>query len=247
MKKLSLLLVLLMSSLLVLADDKQSKDKASNDNNQTTAENREEAMERLQEAGATLSQLMGAPDQAIPETVLKDAKCVAVVPSMVKGGFVFGARHGRGVATCRTESGWSAPAFFTVTGGNWGAQIGVEAVDLVMLIMNEEGMKNLLSSNWTMSGDASVAAGPVRRQAQAETDYKMKAQVLTYSRARGLYAGATLNGAKIRPDKDSTKAFYGKEDVPFNRILMGEVRAPQGANPFLASVRQTFREASARR
>ncbi len=197
---------------------------------------------RLQDSGNILNEIMGAPDSAIPADVLKAAKCVAVVPDMVKGGFVLGAKHGRGVATCRTANGWSAPAFFTLTGGSWGPQIGVEAVDLVMLIMNDKGMQDLLSSNFHLGGEAGVAAGPVGREASANTDWKLKAEVLTYSRTRGLFAGLDLSGASIRPDDDSTQAFYGR-NYDFRSVLTGQVKAPADAQTFLASVRKNFVEA----
>jgi SH3 domain-containing YSC84-like protein 1 len=201
-----------------------------------------EAFDRLRDSGNVLNELMNTPDQAIPEKVLADAKCVGVVPSMVKGGFVIGARHGRGVATCRTANGWSAPAFFTISGGSWGPQIGVEAVDLVMLFMNEQGMKDLLSSKFKIGADASVAAGPVGRDASASTDVTAQAGILTYSRSRGLFAGLTLNGAGVQVDDESQDAFYGR-DIVFSNILTGKVPAPAAANTFLASVRQNFREA----
>src|SRR5215470_10797892 len=153
------------------------------------------AQDRLQAAATVLDEIQAAPDQGIPEEVLGSAECVAVVPSLLKAGFVFGGRFGRGVASCRTPKGWSAPAFFTIGGGSFGLQIGAEAVDLVMLIMNKEGMKNLLSSNFKLGADASAAAGPVGRHTSAGTDWKMKAQVLTYSRARGAFAGLELAGA----------------------------------------------------
>ncbi|MBV8206869.1 MAG: lipid-binding SYLF domain-containing protein [Acidobacteria bacterium] len=200
-------------------------------------------IDRLRDAGADLQQLMGAPDSSIPDTVLKDAKCVAVVPDMVKGGFVVGAQHGRGVATCRTGNGWSAPAFFTLTGGTWGAQIGVESVDLVMLVMNQKGMQDLLNSEFKLGGDAGVAAGPVGREAQASTNLTFKSEVLSYSRARGLFAGLDLNGAVIKPDQSSTAAFYGS-DVPFRTLLTGGERVSADARPFVASVQQAFHEAN---
>src|ERR1700758_588057 len=170
---------------------------------------------RIQAAGTVLDEIQGAPDQRIPQEVLASADCVAVVPSMLNGGFVVGARYGKGVASCRTPKGWSAPAFFSVKGGSFGLQIGGQAIDLVMLIMNQEGMRNLLSSQFKLGADASVAAGPVGRHAAADTDWKLKAQVLSYSRARGLFAGLELNGAVIGQDKDSTREFYGRM-VPFN-------------------------------
>ena len=157
---------------------------------------------------------------------------MAVVPTMLKGGFIVGARYGRGVASCRTPKGWSAPAFFTIKGGSFGLQIGAQAVDLVMLIMNDNGMKNLLSSEFKLGADASVAAGPVGRHAAADTDWKLKAQVLSYSRARGLFAGLELSGAAIGQDKDATREFYGRM-VPFKTSLTGTIDPPQNAYPFL--------------
>jgi lipid-binding SYLF domain-containing protein len=210
---------------------------------QVVTGDRAASIERLRDAGTDLQQLMNAPDAAVPQEVLKAAKCVAIVPDMVKGGFVVGGRHGRGVATCRTENGWSAPAFFTLSGGSWGAQIGVASLDLVMLVMNDQGMQDLLKSEFKLGGEASVAAGPVGRQAEASTDWRMKSQVLTYSRARGAFAGLELNGAVIKPDSDSTLAFYGR-DLPFDQLLTGKYRTPTDAQSFVASVRSAFREAS---
>ena len=152
---------------------------------------------------------MSAPDKGIPEEVLEHAKCVAVVPHMLKGGFVFGAENGRGVATCRTANGWSAPAFFTITGGSWGLQIGVEGVDLVMIIQNDTGNAAVDYQPVSTGRDASAAAGPVGRHASADTDWKLETEILTYSRARGAFAGLTLTGASIRRDDDSTEAIYG--------------------------------------
>ena len=165
-------------------------------------DDREASMDRLDHAGRVLHEIMAAPDNGIPEEVLEHARCIAVVPHMIKGGFIFGAENGRGVATCQTKDGWSAPAFFVITGGSWGLQIGVEGVDLVMIIQNEKGMKQMISSRFQLGGDASAAAGPVGRHASANTDWKLDTEVLTYSRARGAFAGLTLSGAVIRPDKD---------------------------------------------
>jgi lipid-binding SYLF domain-containing protein len=193
--------------------------------------------ERVDAAAQVLNDIQGAPDKGIPQEVLGSAECVAVVPSMLKGGFILGAKYGRGLASCRTEKGWSSPAFFTLTGGSVGFQIGGQAVDLVMLIMNKDGMKHLLSSEFALGADASVAAGPVGRHAEGNTDWKMRAEVLTYSRARGLFAGVSLNGAQIKQDKDSTREFYGRM-VPFRTSLIGEVEPPAGANAFLTSLAQ---------
>src|SRR5256885_3444592 len=197
----------------------------------------ETAAERTQGAATVLNEIMSTPDKGIPEEILGSAKCVAVVPSMLKGGFVAGGAYGRGVATCRTGNGWSAPAPFSIKGGSFGLQIGGQAVDLVMVIMNDEGMQNLLSSKFKLGADASAAAGPVGRHAEGATDWKMRAQVLTYSRARGLFARITLNGAVISEDKDATRELYGRL-VPFKTILTGAVTTPPDGEPFIASVRK---------
>jgi SH3 domain-containing YSC84-like protein 1 len=205
-------------------------------------ENASDAVKRIDAAANVLNEIMGTPDKGIPQEVLESAKCVAVVPSMIKGGFIFGARYGKGVATCRTKSGWSAPAPFTVAGGSWGLQIGGEAVDLVMLVMNDKGMEHLLASKFKLGAEGSVAAGPVGRQAAANTDWKMRAEVLTYSRSRGVFAGLELNGAVIKQDDDDTRILYGKA-VPFRDILTGRVAPPRGSEPFLAAVRKYAAEA----
>jgi len=197
---------------------------------------REDATDRLDNATKVLHEIMGMPDKGIPEEVLEHAKCVAVVPHMVKGGFIFGGKGGKGVATCRTANGWSAPAFITISGGNWGLQIGVEAVDLVMIIQNEKGMQRLLSSNFHVGADASGAAGPVGRHAEAGTNWKMDTEILTYSRAKGVFAGLTLEGASIRQDNDSRRAIYGRK-VTTRALLLGQVPAPSAAQPFLAEIR----------
>ena len=201
------------------------------------------AADRVQAAAEVLGDIQAAPDQGIPEAVLGSAECVAIVPSMLNGGFIVGARYGRGVASCRTPKGWSAPAFFMVGGGSVGFQIGGQAVDVVMLIMNENGMRNLLSSKFKLGADASVAAGPVGRVAAAGTDWKLRAQVLSYSRARGVFAGVALNGAVVKQDKDSTREFYGHMVTP-QASLQGSIQAPQGAYPFLASLSKWATEAA---
>jgi lipid-binding SYLF domain-containing protein len=207
------------------------------------AEEPSEQVKRMDAAATVLDEIMGTPDKGIPEELLDSAKCVAVIPSMVKIGFVFGGRHGRGIATCRTNSGWSAPAPFTVTGGSWGLQIGGEAVDVVMLVMNEQGMEKMLSSKFKIGADASAAAGPVGRHLEGETDWKMRAEVLTYSRARGAFAGLTVNGASITQDKDGTRILYGRM-IPSAQILKGQVKAPEGLHKFLATVRKYGAEAN---
>src|SRR5271154_432691 len=195
----------------------------------------QDSIERLQMSSDVLHSIMDAPDKGIPEEVVSGTKCIVVVPHLVKGGFIFGAEHGRGIASCRTPEGWSAPAFVSVGGGNWGLQIGVEGVDIIMLVMNDQGFQHLLSSKFELSGDASAAAGPVGRHASAGTDWKMNTEVLTYSRAQGLFAGVTLNGAVVEPDDDSTRAIYGRE-VSFRSILSGDVHAPKSTLGFMKAV-----------
>ena len=197
---------------------------------------REDSVERLQKSATVLKEIMDAPDKGIPAEVLDGARCIAVVPHLIKGGFVIGGKHGRGVATCRTAAGWSAPAFISVGGGSWGLQIGAEGVDLVMLVMNEQGMQHLLSSKFQISGEGSAAAGPVGRHASAGTDWKLNTEMLTYSRSKGAFAGLTLEGAVVEQDNDSTEAIYGK-DVPFRKILMGVVRPPASAASFMHAVK----------
>jgi lipid-binding SYLF domain-containing protein len=203
---------------------------------------REATIDRLDHAGKILHEIMAAPDSGIPEEVLERAKCVAVVPNLLKGGFVFGAENGRGVATCRTAKGWSAPAFFAITGGSWGLQIGMEGIDLIMIIQNQKGMQRLIGSGFQLGADASAAAGPVGRHASANTNWKLDAEVLTYSRAKGAFAGLTLNGASIRRDDDSTEAIYGPS-VTTRRILSGKVPAPASAEAFLNAVRSAKAQA----
>lgn len=196
---------------------------------------------RMQKAADILGQLTDVKESTIPDHILKTAKCIAIIPDMVKGGFVIGAEHGRGVATCRVDNRWSAPAFFTATGGSWGAQIGIEGVDLVMVFTTDDGAKKLLSSDFKIGGSVSAAAGPIGREASASTDIAANTAILTYSRAHGAFAGATLNGVQIKEDRDSTIAFYG-HDVPFREALSGKVSAPAGAHSFLASIHREMRD-----
>lgn len=192
---------------------------------------------RIDASAKVLNEIMATPDKAIPDKVMRDAKCIAVVPSMVKIAIGIGGNHGKGVATCRTGAGWSAPAPITITGGSWGLQLGGQAVDIVMVVTNEQGMQHLLSSKFKLGADASAAAGPVGRDAAADTDAKMRAEVLTYSRARGLFAGIDLSGAAITQDKDETRLLYGSF-VPFSEILSGKVQPTSVSEPFLAAVKK---------
>jgi SH3 domain-containing YSC84-like protein 1 len=197
-----------------------------------------DVVDRLNSSTKALHQILATPDKGIPEEVLKGAKCVAVVPGLIKGGFIVAGKHGRGVATCKLPSGrWSAPALFTISGGSWGALIGVESVDLVMLIMNDDGMRHLLQDKFQIGGEAAAAAGPVGRHAAAGTDWKLESQMLTYSRSKGLFAGIDLGGSWVERDKDSTLALYGK-DLTTTQVLTGKVVAPVDARAFLAEVRK---------
>lgn len=205
-------------------------------------EQKRDETKRLEMASDVLSQMTSAPDKGIPEEVLASAKCIAVVPHLVKGGFIFGGKHGRGVATCRTADGWSAPAFISIGGGSAGLQIGVEGVDLIMLIMNHRGMEQLLSSKFQISGEGSAAAGPVGRHASAGTDWKMDTEMLTYSRSKGVFAGLTLEGAVVEQDTDSTTSVYGR-DVSFKAVLQGRVATPDIAREFMKTVRETAHKA----
>ena len=197
----------------------------------------EAASSRLETAATVLNEIMATPDKGIPSDILGSAKCLAVVPNLLKGGFIVGGAHGRGMATCRTATGWSAPAPITTTGGSIGLQIGGQAVDLVMVVMNDRGMQALLTNKFKLGADASVAAGPVGRHTEGATDWKLRAEVLTYSRARGLFAGISFNGAVIKQDEDATGELYGRQ-IDFKTILTGSVPAPQSAEKFIAAVKQ---------
>ncbi len=209
MKKVLIALVVLLATTAALAD-------------------RDEDVDRLQEGATVIKEIMSAPDSGVPEEVITKAQCIAVIPSMLKAAFGVGGAYGKGVASCRTDKGWSAPAFFSLRGGSFGFQIGGQAADIVMLIMNDRGMNDLLRSKVKLGADASVAAGPVGRHADASTDWKLRAEVLTYSRARGLFAGISLNGAVLTQHRDDTRDFYGKM-VPFRTILLGNIPSPKEA------------------
>jgi SH3 domain-containing YSC84-like protein 1 len=203
---------------------------------------REDSIARLQSSVDVLHSIMATPDKSIPEEVLSNAKCILVVPNLIKGGFIVGGKHGRGVASCRTAHGWSAPAFVSVGGGSWGLQIGVEGVDLVMLVMNDQGFQHLLSSKFELTGEGSVAAGPVGRHASAGTDWKMNTEMLTYSRSKGVFAGLTLEGAVVEQDNDSTHAIYGTH-MMFRNILSGKTSTPRSAAAFMKAVSNAGQQA----
>jgi len=201
-----------------------------------TADQDTKAVRRVESAGSVLDEIQAAPDQGIPEEVLGSAECVAVVPTFLKGGFVFGGRWGKGVASCRTPKGWSAPAFFTIGGGSFGLQIGGEATDFVLLLMNDRAAKGVLTSKVKLGGDASVAAGPVGRTTSAATDATMRAEILSYSRARGAFAGLSLEGSTLRPDNDANKKLYGKEIKAEDIVLKHAVKAPPSAHQLIATL-----------
>jgi lipid-binding SYLF domain-containing protein len=200
----------------------------------------EDSTERLRMSSDTLEAMINAPDKGIPEEVMNNAKCIVVIPHLVKGAFVIGGQHGRGIATCRTKEGWSAPAFVSIGGGSWGLQIGAEGVDLVMLVMNDHGLQHLLSSRFEVGADASASAGPVGRHASAGTDWTMKTEILTYSRSNGVFAGISLDGTVVEQDEDSTRAIYGS-DPSFHAVLSGEVPAPKSTLNFLKAISQVAR------
>jgi SH3 domain-containing YSC84-like protein 1 len=209
---------------------------------QAKAADKADIDKRADSSARVLNEIMATPDKAIPDKLMQDAKCIAVVPGMLKVAFGVGGSHGKGFATCRTENGWSAPAPIQITGGSWGLQLGGQAVDLVMIVTNDQGMQHLLNDKFKIGADASAAAGPVGRNAGADTDWKMKAEVITYSRAKGIFAGIDLNGSSITQDKGDTRALYGS-DVPFSEILDGKETAPEGTHPFLSAVRKYTSEA----
>jgi lipid-binding SYLF domain-containing protein len=197
---------------------------------------RSEAVKRLSHAATVLGEIMDAPDKGIPQQLLDKAECVAIVPSLKRAGLGFGGKYGKGVVMCRQGGkDWSAPAFIVVEGGSFGLQLGFQESDVVMLIMNHSGMEKLLSDKFTLGGDASAAAGPVGRDVAAETDLQMNAEILTYSRSRGLFAGLTLNGAVVRPDKKDSREFYGKY-VSAKEILGGNVPVPSEARPLVEAL-----------
>ena len=199
----------------------------------------------MDDAAADLNRLTNMPSAGIPDTVLAGAKCVAIIPSLIKGGFVSGAEYGRGVASCRVDDRRSAPAFFTLAGGNWGAQSDDEDVDLVMLFMTHEGAEKLMSADWKIGDDVGIAAGPLDRQGNAGTHSNVNTGILTYSRAKGIFIGSTLNGANIHVDEQAMRAAYGARNPGFHNILSGKTPVPPDAHQFLAAIRQNFHEAAA--
>ena len=194
------------------------------------------ADQRLNDAADVMNEIMGTPDKGVPEDLLNKSTCVIVVPGLKKGAFIVGGKYGKGFMVCRKERrGWSAPAAVRVEGGSFGFQIGGSETDVVMLVMNDGGVKKLLADKFTLGADASVAAGPVGRDSSAQTDAQMHAEMLTYSRSRGVFAGISLQGATLRPDEEWNKELYGK-DIPNQDIVLGTTPPPPGATRFLATL-----------
>jgi lipid-binding SYLF domain-containing protein len=197
---------------------------------------------RIDSAKTVLDQILNAQDHSIPLNILQQATCVGVVPGLLKGAFVFGGQYGQGVVTCRTGHGWSAPVFIRMAGGSFGFQIGGQSTDLVLVAVNDRGFQDLLKNKFKIGGDASAAAGPVGRSGQAATDWKMNAELLSYSRNKGLFAGIDLDGTSVSQNNEDTNTFYGKA-LPFDTILKGEVGVPEGAVSFVRTVAHAFVQA----
>lgn len=224
----------------------------SDDTHSTTAgtkleENHPAVADRLDAATSMLKDIMAAPDKGVPSEMLEHAKCIIVIPGEKKGAFGIGGSYGRGFATCReanNAAAWSAPAPVFLGGGSWGAQIGGQSTDILMLVMNDKGAQKLLASKFKIGVDASAAAGPIGRKASADTNIKLDSEILTYSRSKGLFAGIDINGATVKQDDRTTRDLYGRM-VPFTQILNGQVRTPSTAREFLAEVHRSFGEARA--
>ena len=203
------------------------------------ASSRQDLQDRVDAAKTVLDQIMAAQDKSIPRNILAQATCVGIVPSFIKGAFVFGAQYGQGVVTCRTGHGWSGPVFIRMAGGSWGLQIGGQATDLVLVAVNDRGFQDLLKDKFKIGGDAAAAAGPVGRNTQAATDWKMSAELLTYSRSKGLFAGISLDGTSVSQNSEDTEIYYGQAHS-FQSVLKGDIAVPAGAVPFVRDVAQHF-------
>jgi lipid-binding SYLF domain-containing protein len=206
------------------------------------ASSKQDLQDRIDAAKIVLNQIMATPDNSIPLNILEQATCVAVVPGMKKGALIWGAQYGQGVVTCRTGHGWSGPVFIRMAGGSFGLQIGGQSTDLVLVAVNDRGFQDLLKSKFKIGGDASAAAGPVGRAGQASTDWKMNAELLSYSRNKGVFAGISLDGTSVSQNKEDTELYYGAPHS-FESILRGSVPVPAGAVPFVRDVAHRFIEA----
>jgi lipid-binding SYLF domain-containing protein len=191
---------------------------------------------RIQEAATVLQEIHGVPDKDIPRDLWDRAACVMVVPGLKKAAFVVGGEYGKGLMSCRHDGGWTAPIFMQVGKGSWGLQIGAQSIDLVLLVMNEKGMEKMLRNKVSLGAEASVAAGPVGRDARAATDAQMQAEILSYSRTQGLFAGINLSGGVVRADVDDNVDLYGKTIVPKDVVMSGTVKAPAVTDAFIAAL-----------
>jgi lipid-binding SYLF domain-containing protein len=200
---------------------------------------KEKLDERLTAAQDVMNEIMATPDKGIPQGILRNAICVTVIPAYKKGAFVLGAQYGQGAATCRTPNGWSAPVFVKLEGGSVGWQIGGQSTDLVLVAMNKNGLQDMLKNKVKLGADAAASAGPVGRNAQAGTDWKLNAEFLTYSRSKGLFAGLDLDGTVLSQNADDTRTEYGS-DIPFDSVLKGNVPVPANARPFVRTVAKYF-------
>ena len=194
--------------------------------------------DRVIEAARVLEEVLAAPDRGVPEAIIEKAQAVVVIPSTVKGALLIGAQRGKGVMSVKSASGWSAPAFVTLTGGSFGLQIGGQATDIVLVVMNERGIDNLAQNTFKIGGDASVAAGPVGREAAASTDYRLQAQILSYSRSRGLFAGISLAGSTIRADRNANEKIYGVGYSTKNIVVERKVEPTAAAEPWLKVLKE---------
>ncbi|MGA2251659.1 lipid-binding SYLF domain-containing protein [Terracidiphilus sp.] len=209
---------------------------------QVHAASRQDLQDRIDAAKTVLDQIMRADDKGIPLGILQQATCVGVVPGMIKGAFVFGAQYGQGIVTCRTGHGWSAPVFIRLAGGSWGLQIGGQSTDLVLVAVNDKGFQDLLKSKFKIGANASAAAGPIGRNGEASTDWRLSAELLTYSRTKGLFAGIDLDGTSVSQNNSDTDTYYGQE-YPFQTVLKGNVAVPQDSIAFVQTVAHYFIEA----
>ena len=212
--------------------------------NALAASTKGDLQDRVDAAKTVLNQIMSAGDKGIPMNIMEKAHCVGVVPGLLKGAFVFGAQYGQGVVTCRTGHGWSAPVFIRMAGGSWGFQIGGQATDLVLIAVNDTGFQDLLKNKFKIGGDAAAAAGPVGRNTQAATDWKMGAELLTYSRSKGVFAGVSLDGTVVSQNQEDTEVYFGHPHS-FQAILKGDVAPPAGSVDFVKDVAHYFIEAKA--
>ncbi len=203
------------------------------------ASSKEDILKRLDSSTSTLDEIMAVPDKSIPDSILQQATCVGVIPGLIKGAFLFGAEYGQGVVTCRTGHGWSAPAFIKMEGGSFGFQAGGSGTDLVLVAVNQKGFQDLLKSKFKIGGDVGAAAGPVGRDTQASTNWKLQSELLTWSRSKGLFAGVDLNGIAVFENTDDTTRFYGQPHT-FEEILKGNVLPTPEATKFVSTVAKYF-------